>query len=250
MTEITLVNSHGWYFGPIIGFFHPFFTLNTHTITQTWIVISIIFFVALIVRFFSSKTEMSLMQTIVIDAGSSLSRMLEQSVGTCVPAHFYFVGSLFLFISFCNLAPLIPGLEEPTQDINTTFALGLISFFYIQYAAVKRFGLGHYIKNEFLTPLFLLPLHIIGKMASILSISLRLFGNIFGGSIISKIYFSAIQYSLFSNPLFILMQLMLTATMTIIVTTFFTIIEGLLQAFVFTMLTVTYLAIAIRDDSN
>jgi F-type H+-transporting ATPase subunit a len=250
MTDITLVNSHGWHFGPLIGFLHPLFTLNTHTIVQTWIVIAIIFLITMIIRICSSKTDAPLVEIIILDAGSSLSRMLEQSIGKCLSEHFYFIGSLFLFISFCNLAPLIPGLEEPTQDINTTFALGLISFFYIQYAAVKRFGIVHYIKNEFLTPLFLLPLHIIGKAASILSISLRLFGNIFGGSIISKIYFSAIQYSLFSNPLFIIMQLVLTGTMTIIVTTFFTIIEGLLQAFVFTMLTVTYLAIAIRDDSN
>jgi F-type H+-transporting ATPase subunit a len=250
VTDINLVNSHGWHFGPLVGFLHPFFTLNTHTIIQTWIVASIILLIAIIIRFFLSRTGESLIETVVLDAAYSLSRMLEQSIGRCIPEHFYFIGSLFLFISFCNLAPLIPGLEEPTQDINTTFALGLISFFYIQYAAVKSFGFIHYIKNEFLTPLFLLPLHIIGKMASILSISLRLFGNIFGGSIISKIYFSAIQYSLFSNPLLIITQLMLAGAMTIIVTMFFTVIEGLLQAFVFTMLTVTYLAIAIRDDSN
>lgn len=250
MTDINLANSHGWYFGPLIGFFHPFFTLNTHIIIHTWIIIALIFFVSVIIRFYGTKTNTSLIKAIILDAGSSLFRMLEQSVGKCVPEHFYFIGSLFIFISFCNLAPLIPGLEEPTQDINTTFALGLVSFFYIQYAAIKRFGFVHYIKTEFLTPLFLLPLHIIGKIASILSISLRLFGNIFGGSIISKIYFSAIQYSLFSNPIFILMQLMLTGTMTIVITMFFTVIEGLLQAFVFTMLTVTYLAIAIRDDSN
>lgn len=250
MSDINLTNNHGWYFGPLIGFFHPFFTLNTHIIIHTWIIIALIFFLSVIIRFCGRKTNTSLMKEATLDAGSSLFRMLEQSVGKCVPEHFYFIGSLFIFIGFCNLAPLIPGLEEPTQDINTTFALGLVSFFYIQYAAIKRFGFIHYIKTEFLTPLFLLPLHIIGKMASILSISLRLFGNIFGGSIISKIYFSAIQYSLFNNPILIFMQLILTGTMTVVITMFFTIIEGLLQAFVFTMLTVTYLAIAIRDDSN
>jgi len=107
-----------------------------------------------------------------------------------------------------------------------------------------------YIKGEFLTPVFLLPLHIIGKIASILSISLRLFGNIFGGSIICKIYFSAIKYIVLSNFITIILQLLLSSIMTIIITMFFTVIEGLLQAFVFTMLTVTYLAIALHDDQS
>lgn len=248
MTDLNLAQSHEYYFGPLIGLNHFFFTLNFHIIIHTWIVIFLILLIAFLIRL--CILQKNLVQHTIFNATNSLYVMLEQSIGYCNAHHFYFIATLFLYISFCNLASLIPGLEEPTQNINTTFSLGIISFLYIQYAAIKKMGFLHYIKGEFLTPLFLFPLHVVGKLASILSISLRLFGNIFGGSIISKIYFSAIQYSFFNNPIGIILQLCCSAAMTVIVTMFFTIIEGLLQAFVFTMLTITYLAIAIRDDSG
>lgn len=248
MTDIALHNTHRFNFGSLLGLIHPFFTINVHTLYHTWLVCSIVIILALMIKVLVKHSPF--IRFIVIDGAQIMYGMLEQSVGICYNHHFYFIASLFIYISCCNLAPLIPGLEEPTQDINTAFAFGITSFMYIQIAAIKKFGLWHYIRGEFLTPIFLLPLHVIGKLASILSISLRLFGNIFGGSIITKIYFSAIQYSIFSNILGIAVHIIVATLMTIIVTTFFTVIEGLLQAFVFTMLTITYLAIATRDESG
>ena len=88
------------------------------------------------------------------------------------------------------------------------------------------------------------PLHVIGKLATIVSISFRLFGNIFGGAIIAHIYLSSIEGSLLWELLGIL-----TGT-NLIITIFFGLFEGFLQAFVFSMLSLTYLSIAINHDEG
>src|SRR6185436_19701385 len=96
----------------------------------------------------------------------------------------------------CNTAPLIPWLEEPTRDLNTALALGIISFLYVQLVAVQTRGIFFYIKDFFQPFFIMLPLNVIGKLSSIVSISFRLFGNIFGGAIITKLYFTFISGSI------------------------------------------------------
>ncbi len=135
-------------------------------------------------------------------------------------------------------------MEEPTKDINTTLALGLISFFYIQTVAIYKQGILAYIKEYFSPFVFMFPLNIVGKLASIVSISFRLFGNIFGGSIIPKIYFGLIQGSLIGETIGLVLGLNFSLVL------FFTLFEGSLQAFVFTMLTLTYLSIAIHGEGD
>ena len=78
-------------------------------------------------------------------------------------------------------------MEEPTQNLNTTLALAMTSFFYVQYNGIRAHGIKGYLK-EYTEPFIIMaPLHIISKLASIVSMSFRLFGNIYGGAI-SQVY--------------------------------------------------------------
>jgi F-type H+-transporting ATPase subunit a len=144
----------------------------------------------------------------------------------------------------CNTFAVFPGIEEPTRNLNTTLALGFIAFIYIQYEAIKKNGLYAYIKGYFQPIFLLLPLNIIGKLASVVSMSFRLFGNIFGGSLITHIYLSAISSH------WLIQTIMLLTGINLLVTIFFTLFEGALQAFVFTMLTVTYLGLTLQEDGG
>jgi F-type H+-transporting ATPase subunit a len=90
----------------------------------------------------------------------------------------------------------------------------------------------------------MLPLNIVGKFASIISMAFRLFGNIFGGSTIATIYFSILHGSTF------LQTLGLFTGVNLIVLLFFGLFEGAIQAFVFAMLTITYLSIAISSEQT
>ena len=147
-----------------------------------------------------------------------------------------------MFIVLSNSLSIIPGAEEPTKDINTTLALGLISFLYVQLYAIASNGLWSYIK-EFFSPFFLmLPLNVIGKLATIVSMSFRLFGNIFGGSTISAIYFNLI----YGAPLYEAIGAF--SGINLIIILFFGLFEGVIQAFVFAMLSLTYLAAALGGE--
>lgn len=100
-----------------------------------------------------------------------------------------FVGSLWLFIWINNLAGIIPGLKAPTSSFKVTFALGLSTFCYVQFHAIKESGIKGWVYHllgsptDFVTwmlsPLFLM-LEVIGELVKPVSLSLRLFGNIFG----------------------------------------------------------------------
>ena len=89
-----------------------------------------------------------------------------------------------------------------------------------------------------------MPLNVVGKLATVVSLSFRLFGNIFGGFLISQIYFTAIEGSFWLELGGIITGINL------ILKVFFCLFEGYLQAFVFTMLTLTYLAIAMQKDGG
>jgi F-type H+-transporting ATPase subunit a len=151
---------------------------------------------------------------------------------------------LFIFIFACNTFAIIPGIEEPTRDLNTALACGLVSFVYIQYEAIKRQGIRAYISSYF-KPIFLLfPINVIGRLATLISMSFRLFGNIFGGALITQIYFSAISVH------WVLQAVALLSGINILIVGFFTLFEGTLQAFVFMMLTLTYLALVFQDEGG
>jgi F-type H+-transporting ATPase subunit a len=96
---------------------------------------------------------------------------------------FPFIATIFLYILLCNLIGLVPGFISPTANTNTTLALALVTFFYTHYLGIKYHGF-KYIKH-FLGPVpaiapLMLPIEIIGHFARVMSLTIRLFGNIFG----------------------------------------------------------------------
>jgi len=100
-----------------------------------------------------------------------------------------FLGTLFLYIWISNLIGLVPFFKSPTSSFNTTVALAIVVFLYVHWTGLRRNGIGGYLfhlagepKDAIswgMVPL-LFPLHVIGELAKPLSLSLRLFGNIFG----------------------------------------------------------------------
>lgn len=160
------------------------------------------------------------------------------------------ISSLFLFLLLSNFMGFPPAaiFEEPTADINCTLALGLMAMVIATYCGVMAKGARGYF-GELLGPmwsqegatgiawflgkasaLFFFPLNVIGEMAKVVSISFRLFGNIIGGAIIIVV----VSTLVFNTAFPIGLEL------------FFVFFVGSVQAFVFTMLTLTYIAVAIK----
>lgn len=160
---------------------------------------------------------------------------------------FPLLASFFFFILFSNWSGLIPGvgsvllhgeplLRAPSSDLNTTFALSLISVFLIQYYGFKHVGVKYSFKfiNFKNGPLgFALGLlEIISEFSKILSFAFRLFGNVFAGEVLLVIVASLIPV-LASFP-FLMLELFV----------------GLIQALVFSMLTGVFLSVAFSHEEH
>lgn len=94
------------------------------------------------------------------------------------------VGAFAVFIFLSNILGQFFFLQPPTSNVNTTFALALMSFLYFNWQGIREQGLVHYLKH-FMGPVLLIAplmfiIEIIGNFARILSLSMRLFGNIYG----------------------------------------------------------------------
>jgi F-type H+-transporting ATPase subunit a len=122
---------------------------------------------------------------------------------------------------------VIPFLSEPTKDLNTPLAYGILGFFISHYAGIRTKGFKQYASEYFQPMFFMAPLNIIGELSKVVSISFRLFGNIMGGAIIITVV-GHLVYSLVLPPLLM---------------AFFGLFVGTIQAFVFTMLTLVYISV-------
>lgn len=159
---------------------------------------------------------------------SGLEEFMVEITGEEGRAFFPYIATCFLFIMFCNLIGLLPGFFSPTANINTTLALALCTFVYTHYLGVKYHG-AKYVKHFLgpipaLAPLFF-PIEVIGHMARVLSLTLRLFGNIMGEDLVLTILL--FLAGMFLAPL----PMMFLAVFTSVV-----------QAFVFTLLSMMYFA--------
>lgn len=136
------------------------------------------------------------------------------------------IGTIALSIGVSNLVGIIPGIPNPTADLNTTLGIALIVFVATHYYGWKKKGIT-YLK-EFAEPsIALLPLNIIGELAKPISLSFRLFGNMAGGGVILAIIAMFV-------PWVIPVPLML----------WFDLFVGIIQAFIFTMLAIAYISVA------
>ena len=140
-----------------------------------------------------------------------------------------YLGSLFLFIFTLNLIGIFPLSRAATMTLSTTFALGLTTFIMVQGFAISEVGFGTYIKHFMGDVLWLAPLmlavELVGEFIKPMSLSLRLYGNIYGEDNVIE--------QLMTLGGWIPVQLPMLA---------FAIFTSFLQAFIFTTLSTIYIA--------
>ena len=214
----------------IIPVFGHNITINLEVIVMTWIVFALLIVLGLFASYkrkILPRPIQALGELIV----SLLYDLTEDALGKeLAKTYAPLICALFMFLLLSNWLGIIPHLEEPTKDLNTTFGLGIMGFFIAHYAGIKSKGFKAYIKEYFQPIFFMMPLNVIGELAKIVSISFRLFGNIMGGSIIILVI-SHLIYSLVLPPLLY---------------GFFGLFVGTIQAFVFTMLTIVYISVQVK----
>jgi F-type H+-transporting ATPase subunit a len=131
---------------------------------------------------------------------SGLKGLLRDIIGHDGDRYLYIIGSFAAFIFVSNIFGIFFFLQPPTSNPNTTFGLAVCAFVYYNYQGIRAQGLGHYLKH-FMGPMPLLaplmiPIEIIGHLARILSLGMRLFGNIFGEHTATGIFMGMLPFVL------------------------------------------------------
>jgi len=246
--SMARVTDHPHNLEEIFGWHIPFGGVNVGIVINTWLIMGLLVVLALFGRF-GLKTFPGRRQGIFEVLVGAFSNLCVESLGErlgkkVVP----YIMTLFFFIMGCNwllIFYVIRWIEEPTLNLNTTFGLGSIAFFVSHGIAIKEKGFLHYLQHYFepMIPigsikfpnLLFFPLHVIGEMGKVISHSFRLFGNILGGAIIYVVVTALIRHAVIPPLLHL----------------FFGIFIGVIQAFVFSLLALTYISIlAVSEEES
>lgn len=232
-----------------------FLRITNSAFTMLLVMAALVFFFAMVTRRLALVPGglQNLAETVV----EWLLELVEGAAGKNLGRRIFpLVATLFIFIITANYAGLlpfvgtvgfyrevheaasaqpvrefIPFLRAPNADLNMTIAMALLAVGIVQYSGVAAHGLRGYLK-ELATPVFLAPLHIIGELSRIISLSARLFGNVFGGEVLVTVIYSLTK---------------------IIVPVAFLGIEllfGFIQALIFSLLTMSYIMLAVAGHGD
>jgi F-type H+-transporting ATPase subunit a len=158
---------------------------------------------------------------------------LQSAIESAAPSHaarlLPFVGTLWLFIGAANLAGLVPGLRSPTGDLSLTVALAMLVFLSVHWFGIRIDGLKDYLRHYLDPNPILLPFHLLGEITRTLALAVRLFGNMM------SLEMAALLVLLVAGFLAPVPLLMLH------------IVEALVQAYIFGMLALVYVAGALQS---
>lgn len=169
----------------------------------------------------------------------AISDQVESMMGVRIAPYTVPLGvALFLFILTSNWLELIPTghkLPAPTADANTTYALALLVIVWVHAASIRHNGIGKYLAHYAKPNVGLLPLNILEETVKPVSLSLRLFGNIFAGGIMIEIIGLLPGYALWLPN---------------VAWKLFDMFVGVIQAIIFTLLTITYFSLQLSSDEH
>jgi len=200
-------------------------------VTYTWLVMALLVAVALLVKR-NIKTVPTGLQNFFEPVVAGIEGMIEETMGPKGKAYFPLIATIAFFILTSNLIALIPGFYPPTANLNTNAAMALTVFAMTHIIGIKEHGIG-YLKHFcgpviWLAPL-IFPIEIVGHLARPLSLTLRLFGNMYGHEIVLMIFFALVPFLL---PLPMMLMGVLVA---------------FIQTFVFMLLAMIYIAGSLEE---
>jgi F-type H+-transporting ATPase subunit a len=153
---------------------------------------------------------------------------IEDAIAEVIPEHadriLPFVGTLWVFLAVANLVGILPGLHGPTADLSTTAGLALLVFLSVHWYGIRIHGWRTYLRHYLEPNPILLPFHIVSEISRTVALAVRLFGNMF------SLEMAALLVLLVAGFLVPVPVLMLH------------IIEALVQAYIFGMLALIYIA--------
>jgi F-type H+-transporting ATPase subunit a len=177
-------------------------------------------------------------------------------LGPQIDKHFPIIGALFFYILTINMLGIIPGMKSATSSLDLTLALALITFLYVQFWGVKNLGIVGYLDHLAGSPRdaigwmmlpVMLPVHILGELAKPVSLSCRLFGNIFGEDTLIVVFVGATALCLKASLTALAVPPMagITALFMMLQT-----LTSIVQALIFSLLATVYLYMMLPHEEH
>lgn len=209
-----------WEWGPI--------HLNA-TIVFTWGVMALMTLGSwLVTRRLSSGTKVSRWQNLLEVIVSYMQKEIKEISRQETASYLYFAGSLFLFILVSNILTIFPGFVAPTASLSTTAGLAICVFVAVPIYGIISRGILGYLKQYIEPTIFMLPFNVMGELSRTLALAVRLFGNIMSGMKVAAILLAL-------APLFFPIVMHALGLLT-----------GVIQAYIFAVLAMVYIASATR----
>jgi F-type H+-transporting ATPase subunit a len=209
-------------------------TLNGDTITGTLVAGAIILLIGFLIRRKASVRQPTRLQLAFETITEQVEKQVEDTMGIkAAPFVVPLAMALFLFIFIANLIAIVPTghhpeyVPPPASDVNLTYALAVLVIGTMHVVGIRKRGLRGYYGHLFRKPYALIPLNIVEEIMKPITLALRLFGNIFAGTIMVAL--------IAAMPAFILW-------LPDILWKLFDAFIGLIQAFIFALLTVLYMS--------
>lgn len=211
---------------------HGFFKLNA-TIVYTWgLMLVLAVGSKLITRHLTAGISVSRGQSALEIIVTTIKEQIVE-VGLPQPEKYLgFVGTLFLFIALANLFTIFPGYEPPTGSLSTTTALALSVFVAVPLYGIRERGLLGYLRSYLEPTVIMLPFNIMGELSRTLAMAVRLFGNMMSGTMILSIL-------LVVTPFIFPMVMSALGLLT-----------GMVQAYIFSILSLVYIAAATGTEGG
>ena len=211
---------------------HGFIKINA-TLATTWAMMLVLVLGAwLITRRLSAGMHISrwqnVLEIIVLGIRDQIREVGLQEAGKYVP----FIGTMFLFIATANLCAILPNCEPPTGSLSTTAALAICVFLAVPIFGIRKNGVIGYVKSYFVPTPIMAPFHLISEVSRTIALSVRLFGNMMSGSLI------------------LLILLSITPFLFPIVMSLLGLLTGMVQAYIFSILSTVFIAAAVNAHQD
>lgn len=216
----------------------------TESQINSWLVVLAVFFLCLYLTHGITAKGGSRRQHICELLIEKTEGLVKENMGEYFKGFTPFIAAVMALSGFSSLLTLI-GLYPPTSDLNVVAGWALLVFFLITYYKLKC-GPLHYAKSLTEPVAFLLPINLIGEFATPISMAFRHYGNVLSGSVISVLVAAALQglsALIFGKLPGLLGEIpFLQIGIPAVLSVYFDVFSGLLQAFIFAMLTMLYIS--------
>jgi F-type H+-transporting ATPase subunit a len=203
------------------------------TVLWTWVVMALLAIGSwAATRHLSTGPDPSRVQVLLETVVDAIRTQIEEITTSAVDRYLAFVGTLFLYIGMANVLGIIPGYVPPTASLSTTAALALCVMLAVPIYGIASSGWRDYLRRYIEPTVIMLPFNLIGEISRTLALAVRLFGNVMSSAKIVGVLLAVVPFFL---PIVFRALGLLT---------------GLIQAYIFAVLAMVYIAAGVRTQER